>query len=119
MNPEYNFTNDPFLEDFEAENVRNFCSWLLKFNSYELPILSYVIALVLTESFTIEEITVIGSIFSTITTNLFLITSHQGFVLQVESDRKDMNDRANYEDRASLAKRIKYIESVLRNNNLI
>ena len=119
MNPQYNFTNDPFLSDFDDQTVRNFCSWLLNFKPYELPILSYAIAVVLSESFTIQERTVIGSIFSTIATNTFLIAAQQGFLIQVESAKQQQQTKYNNEDRESLVKRIKYIENILRTNNLM
>ena len=66
MNPEINFANDPFLSDYENEQIKNFCSWLLNFKQYDLPVLTYAIAVVLAKSFTIQERTVIGSIFSTL-----------------------------------------------------
>lgn len=119
MNPNFNFTGDPFLSDFDNQTVRNFCSWLLNFKPYELPILSYAIAVVLSESFTIQERTVIGSIFSTIATNTFLIAAQQGFLIQVESAKSTQEAKVNGEDSASLVKRIKYIENILRMNNLM
>lgn len=119
MNPGINFTDDPFFQDFEAQNVNNFCSWLLNFKPHELPILSYAIAVVLSESFTIQERSVIGSIFSSIATNTFLIAAQQGFMLQVANLQRDLRDKNNREDRASLAKRLKYIEDILKNNNLM
>lgn len=119
MNPGTNFTNDPFLNDFDSETVKNFCSWLLNFKAYELPILAYAIAVLLSETFTIQERTVIGSIFSSIATNTFLIAAQQGFLLQIENLRNQQNDKYNGEDQKTLTKRIKYIEKILKNNNLM
>lgn len=119
MNPGFNFATDPFLSDFDEQTIHNFCSWLLNFKAYELPILSYAIAVVLSESFTIQERTVIGSIFSTIATNTFLIAAQQGFLLQVESAKTQQQVKYNNEDRESLVKRIKYIEKILKVNNLM
>ena len=87
--------------DFDDQTVRNFCSWLLNFKPYELPILSYAIAIVLSESFTIQERTVIGSIFSTIATNTFLIAAQQGFMIQVESAKVQQEVKYNNEDRGT------------------
>ena len=119
MNPEINFARDPFLSDFENEQVKNFCSWLLNFKQYDLPVLTYAIAVVLAESFTIQERTVIGSIFSTIATNTFLIAAQEGFLIQVATLKEQQNDKLNNNDLKSLIKRIQYIETVLRNNDLI
>ena len=119
MNPEINFARDPFLSDFENEQVKNFCSWLLNFKQYDLPILTYAIAVILAESFTIQERTVIGSIFSTIATNTFLIAAQEGFLIQVATLRQQQNDKINNNDQKSLMKRIRYIESVLKENGLI
>ena len=119
MNPEINFARDPYLSDFESEQVKNFCSWLLNFKPYELPLLSYAIAVVLSESFTIQERTVIGSIFSTIATNTFLIAAQQGFLIQVATLKEQLNDKNNHEDQKSLANRVKYIENVLKQNGLL
>ena len=92
MNPETNFSGDSFFDDFDQQNIKNFCSWLLNFNEYELPLLSYGIAIVLAESFTIQERTVIGSIFSTIATNTFLIAAQKGFLLQFRNNKSYNND---------------------------
>ena len=92
MNPETNFSGDSFFDDFDQQNIKNFCSWLLNFNEYELPLLSYGIAIVLAESFTIQERTVIGSIFSTIATNTFLIAAQKGFFLQFRNNKSYNND---------------------------
>ena len=119
MNPEINFARDPFLSDFENEQVRNFCSWLLNFKQYDLPLLTYAIAVILAESFTIQERTVIGSIFSTIATNTFLIAAQQGFLIQVANLKDQLNAKNNNEDLKSLAKRIRDVEYVLKNNGLI
>ena len=54
MNPQTDFTGDPFLSDLERENIKNFCSWLLNFNEYELPLITYGIAVLLAETFTNE-----------------------------------------------------------------
>ena len=119
MNPGTNFTNDPFLSDFDSDTVKNFCSWLLNFKAYELPILVYAVAILLSETFTIQERTVIGSIFSSIATNTFLIAAQQGFLLQVESLKKQELKKNLGEDSNSVLKRIKSIEQVLRDNGLI
>lgn len=119
MNPEINFAGDPFLDDFDDQTVRNFCSWLLNFKPYELPILSYAIAVVVAESFTIQERTVIGSIFSTIAVNTFLIAAQQGFLIQVNNARNNKEAKYKGEDSASIVNRVKYIESILRKNNLM
>lgn len=113
MNPENNFTNDPFLNDLDQENVRNFCSWLLNFKEYELPLLTYAISILLAETFTIQERTVIGSIFSTIATTTFLIAAQQGFIIQFKNTSKTNTNNS------SLSKRIDIIESILKNNNLM
>lgn len=110
---------DAFLNDFEQDNVRNFCSWLLNFNAYELPLLSYAIAVVLAESFTIQERTVIGSIFSTIATNTFLIAAQQGFLIQVENSKNNLNAKNNNEDLKSVVKRLKDIEEILKNYGIM
>ena len=109
MNPQTNFSGDSFLSDFDRENVKNFCSWLLNFNEYELPLISYGIAVLLAETFTIQERTVIGSLFSTIATNTFLIAAQKGFLLQFKYNTSN-ND---------ISKRVKNIEEVLKRNNLI
>ena len=119
MNPGTNFSNDPFLSDFDNETVKNFCSWLLNFNAYELPILAYAIAVLLSKTFTIQERTVIGSIFSSIATNTFLIAAQQGFFLQIENLKYQQTSKNNGEDLNSVVKRIKYIEQILKNNNLV
>ena len=119
MNPEINFARDPFLSDFENEQVKNFCSWLLNFKQYDLPILTYAISVILAESFTIQERTVIGSIFSTLATNTFLIAAQEGFLIQIETLKEQQKDKMNNNDQKSLAKRIAYIESVLKTNGLI
>jgi len=119
MGPGTNFTTDPFLSDFDNETVKNFCSWLLNFKPYELPILAYAIAVVLSETFTIQERTVIGSVFSSISTNTFLIAAQQGFLLQVDNFKQEINDKRNNVDQKSLANRIKYIEDVLKSYGLI
>ena len=36
MNPGNNFAGNPFIDDLQQDNLRNFCSWLLNFNEYEL-----------------------------------------------------------------------------------
>lgn len=108
MNPQTNFSGDPFFSDFDRENIKNFCSWLLNFNEYELPVLSYGIAILLSEIFTIQERTVIGSVFSTIATNTFLIAAQKGFLLQFKYNTSDNN----------IADRIKIIEETLKRNNL-
>ena len=113
MNPETNFTNDPFLNDFDQENIKNFCSWLLNFKEYELPFLTYAISILLSETFTIQERTVIGSIFSTIAGNTFLIAAQQGFLVQF----KDNNNRSSANSK--LNNRIKFIEEVLKKNGLM
>ena len=118
MNPGTNFSNDPFLNDFDDETVKNFCSWLLNFKAYELPILAYAIAVLLSETFTIQERTVIGSIFSSIATNTFLIAAQQGFMLQIDSLKAQMESKYKNEDEKSLAKRIRDVELILKNNNL-
>lgn len=109
MNPQTNFSGDPFLSDLDQENVKNFCSWLLNFNEYELPLLSYAIAVLFAETFTIQERTVIGSVFSTIATNTFLIAAQKGFLLQFKYGNSN-ND---------ISKRIKVIEDILKRNNFI
>ena len=119
MNPEINFARDPFLSDFENEQVKNFCSWLLNFKQYDLPILTYAIAVVLAESFTIQERTVIGSIFSTIATNTFLIASQEGFLIQVATLKEQQTDKVNNNDQKSLITRISFIEKILKANGLI
>lgn len=119
MNPEINFAGDPFLNDFDDQTVRNFCSWLLNFKPYELPILSYAIAVVIAESFTIQERTVIGSIFSTIAVNTFLIAAQQGFLIQVNNARSNKEAKERGEDSKSIARRVKYIEEILKENNLM
>ena len=119
MNPEINFAGDPFLEDFDDQTVRNFCSWLLNFKPYELPILSYAIAVVIAESFTIQERTVIGSIFSTIAVNTFLIAAQQGFLIQVNNARNNKEAKSRGEDSASIVRRVQNIEKILRQNNLL
>jgi len=119
MNPEINFARDPFLSDFENEQLRNFCSWLLNFKQYELPILTYAIAVILAESFTIQERTVIGSIFSTIATNTFLIAAQEGFLIQVATLKEQQNEKNNGKDKNSLADRIKKIEQILKDYNLM
>lgn len=119
MNPEINFARDPFLSDFENEQIRNFCSWLLNFKQYDLPVLTYAIAVVLAESFTIQERTVIGSIFSTIATNTFLIAAQEGFLIQVATLKEQQNNKLNKEDQKSIVKRIKNIENILKDNGLI
>ena len=113
MNPQMNFSGDAFFSDFDQENVKNFCSWLLNFKEYELPILSYSIAVLLSEFFTIQERTVIGSIFSTIATNTFLITAQQGFILQFRSAANTFDNSSN-----NILKRISGIEDILKRNNL-
>lgn len=119
MNPEINFARDPFLSDFENEQIKNFCSWLLNFKQYDLPILTYAIAVILAESFTIQERTVIGSIFSTIATNTFLIAAQEGFLIQVATLKEQQNDKLNSNDLKSLVKRVNYIERILKTNGLI
>lgn len=119
MNPEINFANDPFFSDFDDERVKNFCSWLLNFKPYELPLLSYAIAVVLSESFTIQERTVIGSIFSTIATNTFLIAAQQGFLIQLESLKTEIKNKREGEDLQNLAKRIKNLENIFKNQHLM
>lgn len=118
MNPGYNFASDPFLSDLDEQSVRNFCSWLLNFKPYELPILAYAIAVLLSETFTIQERTVIGSIFSSISTNTFLIAAQQGFLIQVSTTKQAKFDEQNNVDQKSLAKRIINIENILKNNGL-
>lgn len=119
MNPNTNFTDDPFLSDFENQNIRNFCSWLLNFKPYELPILTYTIAVIISESFTIQERTVMGSIFSTIATNTFLIAAQQGFLVQVENLKRQTIKKNNNEDESSIVNRVKYIEEILKENHLM
>lgn len=114
MNPENNFTGDPFFNDLDQENIRNFCSWLLNFKEYELPLLTYAIAVVLSETFTIQERTVIGSIFSTIATNTFLIAAQQGFIIQFKDSMKMYSTNMSN----NIDKRIKMIEEILKRNNL-
>lgn len=114
MNFDGGLAGDSFLSDFEQENVRNFCSWLLNFNAYELPLLSYGIAVILSEAFTIQERTIIGSIFSTIATNTFLIASQQGFLRQVENSKNNFDGRKKDGDFASLVGRVKNIENILK-----
>lgn len=115
MNPETNFAGDPFLSDLDQESVRNFCSWLLNFKEYELPLLTYAIAIILSETFTIQERTVIGSIFSTIATNTFLVAAQQGFLRQFTGGL-DNNSNINTKN---LNKRVRTIEEILRKNNLL
>jgi len=119
MNPQTNFTGDPFFDDYDQDTIRNFCSWLLNFKEYQLPLVSYAIAVLLSELFTIQERAVIGSIFSTIATNTFLIAAQQGFLLQVDNFKQEINDKRNNVDQKSLANRIKYIEDVLKSYGLI
>lgn len=114
MNPQTNFTGDEFFSDFDRDNIRNFCSWLLNFKEYELPILSYAISILLSETFTIQERTVIGSIFSTIASNTFLIAAQQGFILQF----KERPNRSSSKD-LNVANRLCTIEDILRKNNLL
>jgi len=113
MNPETNFTNDPFLNDFDQETVKNFCSWLLNFKEYELPLLAYAVSVLLSETFTIQERTVIGSIFSTIATNTFLIAAQQGFLIQFKSGINSSSSSKNINNR------VKRIEDILKNNKLM
>lgn len=113
MNPETNFAGDPFLDDLDRENVKNFCSWLLNFKEYELPLVAYAIAVLLSETFTIQERTVIGSIFSSISSNTFLIAAQQGFLLQFKNGKNsNLNNK-------SVLKRVSYIEDILKKNNLM
>lgn len=119
MNPEINFAGDPFLEDFDDQTVKNFCSWLLNFKPYELPVLSYAIAVVIAESFTIQERTVMGSLFSTIAVNTFLIASQQGFLIQLDNAKSNKDAKVKGEDSASIIQRVKYIEKILKENNLM
>ena len=119
MNPGTSFSNDPFFSDFDSETIKNFCSFLLNFNSCELPLLSYAISVLLSQTFTIQERTVIGSIFSTIATNTFLIAAQQGFLLQVNNLKSKQSSKRNGEDFEAVIKRINCIEEVLKNNNLI
>lgn len=116
MNPETSFTNDPFLDDLDQENVKNFCSWLLNFNEYELPLLTYTIAVLLSNTFTIQERTVIGSIFSTIATNTFLISAQQGFLIQFKGGTNNSNNSSNGKN---IDKRVAVIEEVLRKKGLL
>ena len=113
MNPGNDFTGDPFLDDIDQESIRNFCSWLLNFKEYELPLLTYAIAVVLAETFTIQERTVIGSIFSTIATTTFLIAAQQGFLVQFK------NVSSGNQNNKNILNRISKIEKVLKNNNLM
>ncbi len=117
MNPEMDFAGDEFLNDFDQQNVRNFCSWLLNFKEYELPLLTYAISLILAESFTIQERTVIGSIFSTIASNTFLIAAQQGFLLQFKNENRTNNKNNN--DFIMVLNKISNIEKILKNNNLM
>lgn len=116
MNPGTNFTGDPFLDDLDQENIRNFCSWLLNFKEYELPLLTYAIAVILSETFTIQERTVIGSIFSTIATNTFLIAAQQGFIVQFKG--RNNNSSRNNKGGSNLNNRINEIERILKKHNL-
>ena len=118
MNPETNFTDDEFLNDFDQESVRNFCSWLLNFKDYELPILTYAISILLAETFTIQERTVIGSIFSTIASNTFLIAAQQGFLIQFKRGPNSSSSN-NSNNAKMLAKKISAIEEILKRNNLM
>ena len=107
-----NFAGDEFFDDIDQKNIKNFCSWLLNFKSYELPLLTYAIAIVLAENFTIQERTVIGSIFSTIATNTFLIAAQEGFLIQFKNGK---NDSLN----SNIDKRINAIEQILKKNKLM
>ena len=118
MNPETNFTGDSFFSDFDQQNIKNFCSWLLNFKEYELPLVSYTIAVLLAEIFTIQERTVIGSIFSTIAVNTFLIAAQQGFLVQFnQTAYHTSKNKKNYEE--VMSNRIKKIEKILKENNLM
>ena len=118
MNPENNFTGDPFLEDLDKENIRNFCSWLLNFKEYELPLLTYAIAVILSETFTIQERTVIGSIFSTIATNTFLIAAQQGFIIQFKGEASNTSKSKHDNNTNNISKRLLIVEEILKRNNL-
>jgi hypothetical protein len=115
MNPEMNFSGDPFLQDLDQEKIKNFCSWLLNFNKYELPLLSYAISVILSESFTVQERTVIGSIFSTIATNTFLIAAQQGFLIQFKNSAGSSNESNNKD----ISKRLYVIEEILKRNGMM
>lgn len=117
MNPEMDFAGDEFLNDFDQQNVKNFCSWLLNFKEYELPLLTYAISVVLAESFTIQERTVIGSLFSTIAGNTFLIAAQQGFLLQFDN-RDKMNGKSN-DGLKKILNKLSNIEKILKKNNLM
>lgn len=117
MNPEMDFAGDEFLNDFDQQNVKNFCSWLLNFKEYDLPLLTYAISVILAESFTIQERTVIGSIFSTIAGNTFLIAAQQGFLLQFKSENRTNNKNNN--DFIMVLNKLSNIEEILKNNNLM
>ena len=117
MNPEMNFAGDEFFNDFDQQNVKNFCSWLLNFKEYDLPLLAYAFSVILAESFTIQERTVIGSIFSTIAGNTFLIAAQQGFIIQF----KDANKANSSNDKRFniLLNKLSYIEEILKKNDLM
>lgn len=118
MNPQTNFSGDPFFSDFDRENVKNFCSWLLNFNEYELPLISYGIAVILAESFTLQERTVIGSIFSTIATNTFLVAAQQGFLIQFRNGHNNSSNKMENVVK-NISKRISELEIILKKNNLM
>ena len=118
MNPEINFSGDSFFSDFDQKNVKNFCSWLLNFKEYDLPLLTYAIAVLLAENFTVQERTVIGSIFSTIATNTFLIAAQQGFLIQFKNKGSSSVSSEEFKSR-NIVKRIDQIETILKNNNLL
>lgn len=118
MNPERNFAGDPFLDDFDQDTVKNFCSWLLNFKEYELPLLTYAISILLSETFTIQERTVIGSIFSTIAGNTFLIAAQQGFLLQFKN-KDNSSSNSMKSNNINALKRISVIEEILKKNNLM
>jgi len=118
MNPQTNFTGDPFFDDYDQDTIRNFCSWLLNFKEYQLPLVSYAIAVLLSELFTIQERAVIGSIFSTIATNTFLIAAQQGFLVQFKGGVNNSSNNKGNSNKIIL-NRLSVIEEILRKNNLM
>lgn len=80
--------------DENGIDIRNLCSWLLKFSPIELSVISTITAILIASELTVEEQAVVGGFLDS-TSDMILLISAQELLIQAAMDtEKKLQDHA-------------------------
>lgn len=116
---EWTKENDEELKKFLNEiDIKNMCSWLLRFSPAELPVISSAIGLLLMNELTGREMLVLGNFVNNIGSVLNLQAQQKLLIKEasrVKVDRLNVIEEQHYKDIAKLQQELNKLKWIIKN----